>query len=367
MRLKRVFLVAATVLAAIFFLDACSSDSGSSANAINIQGLWSIYEPELDQEGNPTGYSLALAYNSGLNNKPQNDGALKNQFLQLTSSLQFEGTCPNCGQEAGGVRLYGRFLSINNQFTCTPDLGNSRPLPFSKWMTFYGRLEGNQIKEATITGSIQNATCQTAQNAPPRGPDNCAADEDIFPATFSFPVEVQVSGEVVWEDAQSPFVPGIGYCKMVIDYKKSLLPDSTNGDLPSAELAEFCETSGSFTLYRSVFKSTDPDSSNPPPPPDPPLPVCDVPNPPPLCPKLYAGSCGSQPSAQCQVEDPPSWCQSYPPEEFWRYHDIPPYAAEGATDFPQWSDAGICGERDAFRFARELMYEEECVSTRFVE
>ena len=363
MRLKRVFLVATAGLAALFFLDACSSDSGSSANAINIEGLWSIYEPD----PNLPGYSLAAAYNSGGQNRPKNAGALKNQFLQLTSSLQFKGTCQNCGQEDSGLRLTGRFLSINNQFTCTPDLLPSGPLPISKWMTFYGRLEGNQIKDATITGSIQNTTCQTDQNAAPRGPDNCAADEDIFPVRFDFPVEVQVSGEVVWEDLQSPFAPGVGFCKMVIDYKKTLLPDSTNGDLPSAEVAEFCNASGSFTLYRSVFRSTQPNSSNPPPPPDPPIPACDVPIPPALCPRLYAGSCGSQPSAQCEVADPPSWCQSYPPEEFWRYQDIPPYAAEGSQDFPQWSSGGICGTRDAFRFERELMYEEECVSTAFVE
>ena len=90
LRLKRVFLVATGVLAALFLLEACSSDSGSSAGAISVDGLWSIYEPELNPDGTPTGYSLALAYNAGSRNKPQNDRALKTQFLQLTSSLQFQ-------------------------------------------------------------------------------------------------------------------------------------------------------------------------------------------------------------------------------------------------------------------------------------
>ena len=74
MRLKRVFLVATGVLAALFLLEACSSDSdsdsGSSAGAISVDGLWSIYEPELNPDGTPTGYSLALAYNGGPGNKP---------------------------------------------------------------------------------------------------------------------------------------------------------------------------------------------------------------------------------------------------------------------------------------------------------
>ena len=384
MRLKRVFLVATGVLAALFLLEACSSDSdsdsGSSAGAISVDGLWSIYEPELNPDGTPTGYSLALAYNAGPGNKPKNDGALKTQFLQLTSSLQFQQACGSCGQDADGLRLYGVFLSINNQFTCTPDLGNNNPLPYGKWMTFYGRLDGTEIKDATITGSIQEDTCQSEQNSAPRGPDNCApppAAGDIFPNIFSFPVKVQVSGGVVFEELIPPDPntgrPAIGYCKMVLDYEKSLLPDSGTGAPPSQELSEFCDTTGSFELYRSVFRSTQPTSTGPTPPPPKP-PACEEPDPPPFCnqwPRPYEGACGRQPSAACLVADPPSWCNDFPPDEPWRIGDIPPYeiSKEGdtVTDRPQWSDNTICGTRDAFRFEREPMYEHECLSTPFVE
>ena len=331
LRLKRVFLVATAGLAALLFLDGCgSSDSdGSSAPPISVEGMWSIYEEDIYVRPSFLPFNAALAWNSGGQNRPKALRSLKNQFLQLSATDQTKEACGTCGQSAGGDRLYGRFISINNNFTCTPDIlsqgPNLKSMPAGKWMTFFARIEGTEIKEATLTGSIQRtvsvSTCQTAvnQGSTPggRGPDNCANIPDL-PAVFDYPVEVQLSGRVDFE----PITPDeegnmIGFCRMLFEYEKSALPDLSTGESAPEE----CSQSGAFTLYRSVYRSTQPNDA----------------------------TCGGE------------------PRFFYFTGDEPPISMIGsAISYDPWGGFGsVCGTDDAYRWERQAMYEADCVGTLY--
>ena len=332
LRIKRVFLVATAGLAGLLYLAGCGSDNdGSSAPPISIEGMWSLYEEDVYERPSFLPFNAALAWNSGGQNRPKALRTLKNQFLQLSATDQTKEACGTCGQSAGGQRLYGRFLSINNGFTCTPDILKQGPtlksMPAGKWLTFYGRIEGTEVKDASLTGSIQKtanvSTCQSAVNGDgvpgQRGPDNCANLPDL-PVTFDYPVEVRLSGQVEFEPiTPDPEDPSriIGFCRMVLEYEKSALPDIATG-LPAPE---GCSQSGSFTLYRSVYRSTQPG--------DP--------------------TCGGE------------------PRFFYFTGDEPPISQFGsAISWDPWGGFGaVCGTDDAYRWERQAMYEEDCVGTLY--
>ena len=105
---------------------------------------------------------------------------------------------------------------------------------------------------------------------------------------------------------------------MVFDYDKSALPDLSTGEPAPEE----CSQSGTFTLYRSVYKSTQSNSAN----------------------------CGSPGGYDVFAGD------------------SPPISPPGfALNLYPWSSGLWCGTRDAYRWEREVMVEEDCVGTPYVE
>ena len=261
LQLKHTFLAVTTVFAALLCLSGCGSDSGSSVLQRDVKGIWSFYE--IDDSSSPPPNPLqdlytplapgkALAYD-GFRNRPVGDRITKNLVLQLTNVGEVSQICDTCGQAVGGSRLYGKFISINNQFLCTPDLDlTEKPIMPSAWMRFYGTLEGTQV-EATVTGSISQRVCSRDENEGLQpGPDNCAGLG--FSGNFQHPVEMHVSGELQWE----PFVFGLGFCKLVFTYDKVVYPNQTTWlEAPAA-----CNETGEFVLYKSGYQPTDTASQN---------------------------------------------------------------------------------------------------------
>ena len=198
MRLKRTLLAVTTVFAALLGLNGCGSDSGSSVLQRDVDGVWSYYEPNYCEEIEPNvwrgtcfenaqmapvpsdppivGVSNALAYD-GFRNKPTTSVTTRNMVLQLTNEGNVNQICDTCGQKVGGSRLYGKFMSINHRFLCTPDLdSDEKPIRAANWLKLYGTLDGTRI-EGTVTGNINQTTCSRDENSTKfPGPNNCAPD-----------------------------------------------------------------------------------------------------------------------------------------------------------------------------------------------
>ena len=324
LRLKHTFLAVTTVFAALLCLSGCGSDSGSSVLQRDVEGVWSFYEaddsyPPTAPESRPVpssppvyGVSNALAYGGSRSNRPTKNGFTKNLVLQLTNKDDVNQSCTTCGQAVGGSRLFGKFISINHQFLCTPDLDETnKPIGPGTWLRLYGTLEGTQI-EAKVTGNINKLICSRDENiGSPPGPNNCAGLG--FSGNFQHPVEIDVSGELQWE----PWALGYGFCKMVFTYDKVIHPDHVTGAEPPAACNEEEQRTGEFELYKSWYQPTDTSSVN------------------------------------CATSVPPfGWLDL-----------IKNYAAWSSAPDPAPPAIGGCDTRDAYRWGPILMPESECLDT----
>ena len=336
MRLKRTIVAMTTVFAAVLGLSGCGSDSGSSVAQRDVEGIWSFYEEDPNAPltaaqdlYTPLKPGLALAYD-GNRNRPRTLRGTQNFFLQLTNETQVAQACDTCGQSVSGNRLYGKSLSLNQDFLCTPDIlnnNNASSVPTRSWLQFYGTLDGTTV-QGKMTGKFSKSLCSTNENGGPDlppdtnnpGPNNCA--NAGLSGSFDFPIEIDVSGELQWEewDLAPVFAPGEGFCKMVLTMEKKARQNQVNGAMPPVDPLTgdgYCTETRQIELFKSGYQPTDRNSEN----------------------------CG--------------------PFENTSGNRTPPVMPATTVTWSTNPNFGGCSNRDAYRWGPILMLESECLDTYY--